>query len=368
MFRRIWALIIKELQAQFRDTKSRHLLIFPVIIQIGIFPFAATLEVNNTNIAIYNQDSGANSVELVQRFSRTKSFHKPKIIHSQNEIHEAINNQHALLAIVIPSDFSRNIASGKQATIQLIMDGRRSNAAQISASYIREIVDNYKKDIQIQPASNASPAISIRNWFNPNLHYKWFILPGLLAIISSIGCLGVTSMAIAREREQGTLEQLFVSPLTPGYIMAGKIVPAIIIAIMQASIILIASILLYRVPFQGSLLLLYFCLLSYAFSLAGIGLLISCVSANQQQALLGVFGFLVPAILLSGYISPIENIPEPLQSFTWINPMRHFIVISKGIYLKGFDMALVWNDLWPLFVIASSTLSLSYVIFRRWLR
>ena len=210
--------------------------------------------------------------------------------------------------------------------------------------------------------------MSVHNWFNPNLEYQWFILPSLVAIITTIGCLIVTAMSIAREREQGTFEQLLVSPLTPGYIMIGKTIPALIIALMQASIILFASILLYRIPFQGSIMLLYLCLLCYALSLAGIGLLISSVSATQQQAFLGVFGFLMPAILLSGYVSPIENIPEPLQSITWINPVRHFIVISKGIYLKGFDMALVWTDLWPLLVIASITLSLSYIMFKRYLK
>jgi len=211
-------------------------------------------------------------------------------------------------------------------------------------------------------------SITVRNWFNPNLEYRWFILPGLVAIITTIGCLIVTAMSVAREREQGTFEQLLVSPLTPGYIMIGKTVPALIIAIMQASIILFASIVVYRIPFQGSLILFYLCLLCYGLSLAGIGLLISSVSATQQQAFLGVFGFLMPAILLSGFISPIENIPQPLQSLTWINPVRHFIVISIGIYLKGFDLALVWHDLWPLFVIASITLSLAYMMFKRYFK
>lgn len=369
MFRRILALIIKELQAQFRDPKSRQLLIVPVIVQICIFPFAATLEVKNVSIAVFNQDSGAASIEIMQRFSMTKFFSKPQITHSVKEIREAIDNQRVLLALVFPIDFSRNIAAGKPASVQLIIDGRRSNSAQISASYIQEIIDSYQRDIQIQSASQSlSSPISIRNWFNSNLDYKWFILPGLIGLISSIGCLGVTSMAIAREREQGTLEQLFVSPLSPGSIMTGKIIPAVIIAIMQSTIILIACIYFYGIAFQGSLFLLYFCLFFYALSLAGVGLLISISSNNQQQALIGVFGFLVPAILLSGYIAPIENIPEPLQSFTWINPFRHFIEISKGVYLKGLDFTQVWHNLWPLFVIAFVTLSLSYVIFRSWLK
>ena len=369
MFRRLLALIWKELQAQFRDADSRRLLILPVILQVALFPFAATLEVKNNIIAIYNQDIGANSIELLQRLAKAKSFTKLKMLHSIGEVRDTIDNQRALLVVAFPSDFSRNIASGKTATVQAIFDGRRSNTAQIAASYVQEIVDNYQTDLQQQNMSQGPiSTISVHNWFNPNLEYQWFILPSLVAIITTIGCLIVTAMSVAREREQGTFEQLLVSPLTPGYIMIGKTIPALIIALMQASIILFASILLYRIPFQGSLMLLYLCLLCYALSLAGIGLLISSVSATQQQAFLGVFGFLMPAILLSGYVSPIENIPEPLQSITWINPVRHFIVISKGIYLKGFDMALVWTDLWPLLVIASITLSLSYIMFKRYLK
>lgn len=369
MFRRLLALIWKELQAQFRDPDSRRLLILPVIFQVALFPFAATLEVKNNTIAIYNQDSGAYSVELIQRFAKAKSFTKLKMIHGVSEMHEAIDNQHALLAVTFPSDFSRNIVSGKTATLQAIFDGRRSNTAQIAASYLQEIVNNYKTELQLQNINQGSiSTITVRNWFNPNLDYKWFVLPSLVAIITTIGCLIVTALSVAREREQGTFDQLLVSPLTPGYIMIGKTIPALIIALMQASIILFASILLYRIPFQGSLILLYLCLLCYALSLAGIGLLISSVSATQQQAFLGVFGFLMPAILLSGYVSPIENMPEPLQSLTWINPVRHFIVLSKGIYLKGFDMSLVWKDLWPLLVIASITLSLSYIRFKRYLK
>ncbi|MFI4919138.1 MAG: ABC transporter permease [Legionellales bacterium] len=367
MFRRILALIWKELQAQLRDSESRRLLILPVILQVALFPFAATLEVKNSTLAIYNQDVGVHSVELMQRFAKAKAFPHLKILHGVGEVSDTIDNQRALLVITFPSNFSRNIAAGKTAELQVILDGRRSNSAQIAFSYLQNMVENYQTDLQLQNMSQGPiSTISIRNWFNPNLEYQWFILPSLVAIITTIGCLIVTAMSVAREREQGTFEQLLVSPLTPGYIMLGKTIPALMIALIQASVILFASIFLYRIPFQGSITLLYFCLLCYGLSLAGIGLLISSVSATQQQAFLGVFGFLMPAFLLSGYVSPIENIPEPLQSLTWINPVRHFIVISKGIYLKGFDMAFVWGDLWPLLVIASITLFLAYRMFKRY--
>ncbi len=363
MFQRILALIRKELQAQLRDKDSRRLLIVPVILQLVLFPFAATLEVKNATLAIYNQDSGKNSIELMERFSKAKAFPNLKILHSVNEVSDTINNQRALLVVSFPSDFSRKIVAHKTASLQIIIDGRRSNAAQIAAGYIQNIVQNYENEL---PSTNTIKSVAvIRNWFNPNLEYQWFILPCLIALITTIGCLIVTAMSVAREREQGTFEQLLVSPLNTASIMFGKTIPALMIATVQATIILLAAIWIYRIPFQGSIVLLYFSLLCYGVSLSGIGLLISSICGTQQQAFLGVFGFLMPAIMLSGYVAPIENIPEPLRSITWFNPIRHFIVITKGIYLKGFDFALVWHDLWPLLIIASITLSLAYFIFKR---
>lgn len=366
MFYRIWALILKELQAQFRDADSRRLLIMPVIIQVALFPFAATLEVKNNTLAIYNQDSGSQSVELIQRFSKAKAFPKLRILHSEQEVAQTVNEQKALLVVSFPNDFSRSIESGKSGKLQVIIDGRRSNAAQIAYGYVQSIVENYKVDLVLQhSAPLPKSSISVRNWFNPNLDYQWFILPSLIALITTIGCLTVTAMSVAREREQGTFEQLLVSPLTAGYIMLGKTVPALFTAIVQATIILLAAICVYNIPFQGSFVLLYFCIICYGLALSGIGLFISSISSTQQQAFLGVFGFMMPAVSLSGYVAPIENIPEPLRSMTWFNPVRHFVVISKGIYLKGFDLAQAWPELSALLIIASFTLSASYYMFRR---
>lgn len=365
MFRRILALILKELQALLKDPQSRRLVFLPVILQVALFPFAATLEVKNTTLAIYNQDSGVHSTELLQRFAKAQAFPHLINVHSPAQVQRVIGNQEAMLVISIPSDFSRNISSQKQANLQIILDGRRSNSAQIALSYIQEIVQNYKNELQ-GPSANQAFMLRVRHWFNPNLQDRWYVLPSLIAIITTLGSLIVTALSVAREREQGTFEQLLISPLTPGYLMIGKTIPALIIALLQASIILFASIFFYRIPFQGSLVLLYFCLVCYALSLAGIGLFISSISNTQQQAFLGVFGFLMPAILLSGFVAPIENIPEPLQTLTWFDPIRHFLIICKGIYLKGFDFSFVWPNLWPLLIIALMTLSLAYVMFKRY--
>ncbi|HUN92058.1 MAG TPA: ABC transporter permease [Burkholderiaceae bacterium] len=356
---RLVTLIRKELQAQLRDPQSRRLLLMPVLLQLLLFPFAATLEVKNNTLAVHDLDGGAAATELVQRFAQARAFPRLVRLHGDGEVREVLDDQRALLVVQFPADFSRAVAAGRPARLQVLLDGRRSNAAQVAYGYVQDIVAGYAAERGLGPPS----VIALRHWFNPNLDSKWYLLPGLVAIITTLGCMIVTAMSVAREREEGTFEQLLVSPLTPALIMVGKAVPALIIAVVQASIILAGAMYAYRIPFQGSIPLLYAGILLYGVALVGIGLLISSLCSTQQQAFLGVFGFLMPAILLSGFLSPIENMPEPLRSMTWLDPVRHFLVVSRGLYLKGFDPHLVAINCWPLLVIAAVSLSLAYVIF-----
>ncbi|MCL2898668.1 ABC transporter permease [Brenneria tiliae] len=365
MFHRLWTLIIKELQSLLREPQTRSILILPVIIQVCLFPFAATLDVTNATIAIYNEDNGHASVELTQRFAKAQAFSNVLLLHGAQEIAPTLDDRRALLAIRFPPQFSRRIVSGDGASLQVILDGRSSNSAQIAANYVQKIVRDYQLELlDGQPKINNSELV-IRHWYNPNLNYKWFIVPSLIALIATIGVLIVTALSVAREREQGTLEQLLVSPLSTWQIFVGKAVPALIVATFQATVVLLAGIFAYQIPFAGSLLLFYAAILIYGLSLVGFGLLISSLCSTQQQAFIGVFVFLMPAILLSGYISPVENMPQWLQQITWINPIRHFTDITKQIYLKDADFAIIWGSLWPLFVITATTGSVAYWIFRR---
>jgi ABC-2 type transport system permease protein len=204
----------------------------------------------------------------------------------------------------------------------------------------------------------------VRHWFNPNLDYVRHIVPSLVAIITTISTLVVTALSVAREREQGTFDQLLVSPLTPG-MMVGKTVPAFFVAAFQATIILTAGVFVFRIPFEGSLPLLYGSMVFYIASLAGIGLFISSISATQQQAFLGVFSFMMPAVLLSGFPAPVENMPLWLQRIDWLNPLVHFIVIVKGVFLKDAGVTVLLQSLWPLMVIAVLTLTAANLMFRR---
>lgn len=364
MFGRLITLIRKELQLAFRDPQSRRLLILPVILQLCLFPFAATLEVKNSTLAIFNQDQGAASRELVQRLAIAAAFPHILVVHSDRQFTAAIDTQTALLGLEVPADFSRNLLAHRPAAVLAVIDGRRSNSAQIAYSYAQTIVQRYSDELAPVGSPERS-SILVRHWFNPNLEYRWFILPVLVAIITTLGSLIVTALSVAREREEGTFEQLLVSPLTPGLIMIGKTVPAMIIACGQATLIALAAVFIYGVPFAGSVTLLYLSMLCYALSLAGFGLSISALCRTQQQAFLGVFSFMVPAIMLSGFVAPVENMPLVFRCIAWVDPLSHFIVIVKGLFLKGYDFLQIWPNLWPLLLITSFTMSLGYWMFRR---
>lgn len=365
MLHRIATLILKELQTLLRDRQGRMLLIVPVLLQLAVFPFASTLEVKNNTLAVFNQDAGAESAELIQRLSRAQAFTRILYLHSEHEAREIIDRQQALLVLRFAHDFSRSIAAGRTATIQALLDGRRSNSAQIALGYARQILQAYVDDRNEFKNQVVLSTVVVRHWFNPNLDYVYHIIPSLVAIITTISTLVVTSLSIAREREQGTFDQLLVSPFTPGIIMIGKTVPALIVAMLQATVILSAGVFIYGIPFQGSLTLLYFSMIFYILSLAGIGLLISSVCSTQQQAFLGVFSFMMPAVLLSGFPSPVENMPYWLQCLDWFNPLQHFIVIVKDIFLKNISLNVLFEVLWPLLVIAAITLTAADWMFRR---
>ena len=365
MFDRLLPLIAKELQLLLRDPQSRNLLILPVVLQLLLFPFAATLEVRNVTLAVYNQDTGPVATELLQRFAQAAAFPRLLMVHGEGEFAASVDSQDALLALQFPADFSRRVDAGSPATIQAVLDGRKSNSAQIAYGYVATILNDYVAERAAARGVPVATTLVVRNRYNPNLIYRWFVLPSLVAIITTIGSLVVTALSVAREREQGTFDQLLVSPLTPGYIMVGKSIPAALVALTQGSVIAAAAVWGFGVPFTGSVVLLYGSMLIYALSLAGFGLLISSVCATQQQAFLGVFSFIVPAVMLSGYIAPVENMPPLLRWISYADPLRHFIVIVKGLFLKNYDFVHVWPNLVPLLVIAVVTMTLSYVVFRR---
>ena len=357
---------MKETLAVLRDPRNRVALILPPLLQLMLFAFTATLEVKNINLGVLNEDYGQISSELIQRFEGSRNFRNIRFVHSTAALRDLIDRQTAIVGIHFQADFSRLFYEGRSPSIEILLDGRKSNAAQIVHGYILSIIDQYNSETAT-PGAQVRKAVSItaRNWFNPNLDYIWFTVPSLVVIITLQVSMNVTSMSVAREREMGTFDQLLVSPLGPLEIMAGKTIPAFILALSEATIFVLVAVFIFRIPFRGSLPLLYGGLIVFVASIVGIGLAISSVVATQQQALLCVFTFMMPALLMCGYTTPIENMPNWLQPFTYANPLRYMMVIVKGVFLKSMPAADVIGNIWPMAVIAIFTLTLATWFFRR---
>ena len=366
MWPRLKALIVKELLAVLRDPRGRVILIVPPLIQLLVFSYAVTLEVKNIDVAVLNRDGGAASIELIHRLDGAPSFRRIVAVTNPAELRQAIDLQRVLVAIQIGPEFSRDIAAGRSAELQVILDGRRSNAAQIVSGYVTQIVTGLAADIGPRHRPLAAVAtVAPRNWFNPNLDFVWYTVPNLIAVIALLIGLIVTALSIARERELGTFDQLMVSPLRTHEILLGKLLPPLMIGLVHITLYVLAAIFIFDVPLRGSLLLLYASALFYLAALVGLGLFISALSATQQQAILGAFLFMVPATLLSGFATPIENMPDWLQPVTLIDPLRYFLVIVKGVFLKSLPFDEVVANTWPLFLIAIATLSAAAWLFRR---
>lgn len=366
MNRRIIALIIKELLSIWRDPKSRIAILLPPIIQLFIFTFAATLDVKNITMGILNRDTGEQAFELVQRFHGAPYFKHIVYLKGVEEIGPFIDNQKGIMVLSIDQEFSRNLDAGRPAELQLILDGRKTNTAQIVSGYANSIVTDYIATFNYnQNLLEENVRIISRNWFNPNLYFYWYNIPCLVAILSMVTCLMVTSMSVARERELGTFDQLLVSPLLPLEILIGKIVPGILVGVFEGIFMLCAGIFVFGVPFTGSFILLIFSLLIFISAISGVGLFISSLCKTQQQAILGSFVFIVPAVILSGFATPIENMPSWLQPVSYFIPMRYMLIISKGVFLKAMPAHIVLNNTWPMAIIALFCLTGAGIFFHR---
>ncbi len=361
----IKALIIKELLMLFRDPKGRIVLIMPPLMQLLVFSFAATLEVKNVSLAIYNEDAGKHGYALVQRLAGSPTFTDLRFVQTLAEVEPLLDQQQVLAVVHIPEQFSHDLDSNQSSSVQVLLDGRRSNAAQIVNGYLTGVIQNYSAELQ--QVAQITPLVVLveRNWFNENLLYLWFTVPSLVGILAMLVALIVTALSVARERELGTFDQLLVSPLQAPEILLGKTMPAILVGFAEGSIIAFLGVWLFGVPFTGSVPLLLAALLVFVFSVVGVGLFISALSTTQQQAILGAFVFMVPAVTLSGYAAPVENMPHWLQSVTWFNPLTHFLITVKGLFLKNIPAVDVWAHTWPLLVIGCVTLVLAGWFFSR---
>ncbi|MDD5116151.1 MAG: ABC transporter permease [Candidatus Omnitrophica bacterium] len=372
MFERIKAILIKEFKQVLRDPRMKTVIIISPILQIMLFGYAANKDIDFIPTAIYDQDNTKESRELTHRFTYSKYF-VPKY-NIQTEGEENLMLDKGLVSAVLRFDrgFGRDIKAGKDASVQLALDGSDSNTAMIIAGYAGTIMEKYQYDLLKEDAASLGirsglPSVDLRDraWFNENLISRNYYLPGVIASIVTIMSLLLTSMAIVREKEIGTMEQLIVSPLRPLELIFGKLLPFGVIALIQTALITTLGILWFHIPFRGSLLLLVLATCVYLFTALGTGLFISTIASTQQEAMMSVFLFYMPTLLLSGFAYPIANMPEFIQWVTLINPMRYYLVVIRGIFLKGVGIEILWSNLLVLLVIGIFVITMSALRFRR---
>ena len=269
------------------------------------------------------------------------------------------------MVVQIDPRFEQQLLAGETAAVQLILDARNSTTAASAAATIASVVDAFNLE-QLRQRGGAAPALTLqtRAWFNPNLETRWNFMPALVATLSMLQTLLLSALSVAREREQGTFDQLLVTPLRPVEILIGKTLPGFIIGMGEASVIVLAAVFWFKVPLLGSLFTLYTGIALFLLSSVGVGLMISSFAATQQQGLLGAFMFLVPAIILSGFATPIRNMPQIVQDITLLDPMRYFLVVLRGVFLEGMPFHLLIPQLWPMALIGIAAFSIAGWLFR----
>jgi ABC-2 type transport system permease protein len=356
----LFALVRKEFLAVLRDPRSRFVLIGPPIIQLLVFSYAATFDLNDVPVAVYNQDHGSHSRELLARIEGSPAFHIVRQVTHEQELRPLIDNREVLLVLSMGQDFSRNISQGRSAPLQALLDGRNSNSALIALGYLRNILIDFNRAQQQASGGPPLPAmLEVRAWYNENMTSRWFIVPGIVGLLLLVVTLVVTALSIAREREAGTFDQLLVTPLHPTQILIGKSIPGMVIGLIEASLIIVIAVLWFDIPLRGSIGALYLGVVLFLLSAVGIGLMISAISVTQQQALLGAFLFLVPAVILSGFATPIANMPEVVQWLSYLDPLRYFLIIVRGVFLEGDAYTLLLHQYWPMALIGTVSLGLA---------
>ena len=363
-FRRVLALMKKEFITIWNDPKTKGIIIGLPIVQLLIFSNAATMEVQNIDVVTLDRSQSVESRELLSRFENSPRFRNFYYVDNEAEFKKKLDTQKVQIGLMINNDFSRDIKSGKTATVQVMADGRQTNSASIASGYASQIISGYGMETSSKK-NVVGINTSVRTWFNPNLEYKWYILTVIVAMLSLVTTLILTSLSIARERELGTFDQLIVSPLSSLEILLGKSIPPLIIAMALTMVMTGIVIVSFHIPFAGSFLLFMVSIFISLLAIVGVGLYISAVCNTQQQAILSAMTFMMPAVLLSGFISPIEDMPVALQYLTWLNPVRFFMVLTRGIFLKGTGIEDVTTNLIPLIIIALITLTLAGRTFKR---
>lgn len=374
MWRRIWHLLVKEFLQFKRDRSARMRLIIPPIIQMLVFGYAATFEVFNVSTALLDQDHSPESRALVAAFVHSSRIEVTSDVQTQAEVEAAVAGSRANIGIVIPAGFSEQLRSGQSAPIQVLADGTNSNTALIALGYVGQIAGSFGQGYALDLAQRTGKAlgqpmvhieVAQRYWYNPNLNSRWFFVPGVMGTLVLVTIVNLTAFAIVREREVGTLEQLLVTPIRPVEFIIGKTLPFFVIGLIEVGIVASVGFLWFRVPFAGNPLVLLAGTCLFLLSALALGLLISTVCKTQQQAFATNFFVLNPMFVLSGFGFPISSMPQALQWLTLADPLRYFLIVVRGTFLKGVGIDVLWPQFAGLATIALGLLTVSVLRFRK---
>ena len=380
MWERIRVILRKEFIQALREPRMRILLFVPPGLQLIVFGLAVNLDVDHARIAWMDMDRTPESRDLRARFEGSGRFDVVALPRNEGEVRTLLDRSRVEAVIRVLPNFARDLARGRSAQVQILSDGTNSNTASLVSSYAGQIIAQYSSDAlktrqngllltrsPATPANLSLPQVTARSrvWFNPDLHSRNYFVPGVIVNIITMVTLMLTALAIVREKEIGTMEQLMVTPMRPIELMLGKTLPFAIVGLVDVFLVTSAALLIFHIPLRGSVLLLLVCAVLYLMTSLGAGLFLSTVSQTQQQAMMAAFFFFMPAFMLSGFAFPIHNMPVAVQYLTYLNPLRYFMEIVRGIFLKGVGIAVLWPQMVCLMVYGISVLSLSAMRFRK---
>ncbi len=373
MFERIRHMLIKEFIQVFRDPRMRTVVFVIPCVQTLVISYAVTLDVDRVATAVYDRDGSEDSRALIARFTGSRHFDVVEYVDSEPRAQELIDRGRVSMLLRIDPGFMEDLRAGRTARVQVIVDGTDSNTAAVVMSYASRIVAAVSEQIVLRRLERTTGRVrdaslvdlEPRAWFNENLESRHFFVPGVIVIVVTLVTLLLTSMAVVREKEIGTMEQILVTPITPGEFILGKTVPFALIGFVDVTLVTLVGTLWFGVPIRGSLGLLYFATGLYLMTTLGAGLYISTVSQTQQQAMMSTFFFFFPAMLLSGFAFPIANMPQVVQWLTLVNPLRWFLVIVRAIFLKGVGPEVLWREMAALAILGTTILGLVIGRFRK---
>ena len=374
MLARLKQMLIKEFIQVFRDKRTRFVLFGPPIIQMLVFGYAATFEIHHVPTVVLDLDHSQESRELISRFTSSPYFDVQRQLTDYRQIGDLIDQGKATVGLEINAGFAQNLRKGQTAPLQVIVDATNSNTALIASGYVTQIAVGFSQDYQQDRIYRISPQmieeipsvqLEQRPWYNPDLRSRWFFVPGVIGSLTVVLVVVLTAFAVVREREIGTLEQIMVTPIRPVEFILGKTLPFFLIGLFDVSLIATVGTLWFQVPFSGQILVLFLGAVLFLLCMLGVGLLISTVSSTQQQAMVTAFFFIMPAITFSGFGFPISTMPQWLQYLTYLSPLRYFLVVLRGTYLKGIGMEILWPQMLAMAALGISLLTIAVMRFHK---